>query len=261
MPRGGLPPTLVQFPRLFSLAVVVSLVLAGPAAAVPIRTLLLGDSITFGIVSGPAAPAYAEILAADLAGSHDIVNASMSGTSAFYWAPSTPCPGICSSADNLFDELATPEFPADIVTILLGTNDSVGFFLDQPTPLGDYEDLMREIVDGIFAGGVSDVILMTPPRGNVSPPAATLLAGYREEIALICADTLGVLCGPDLHELLDPALDFAFGDIHPNAAGHAKIAAALGDAILSLPEPGTGLLLCLGFGALSIRPPRRTRGG
>ena len=37
--------------------------------------------------------------------------------------------------------------------------------------------------------------------------------------------------------------------------------AALADAILSLPEPGTGLLLCLGFGALSIRPPRRTRGG
>jgi hypothetical protein len=88
-----------------------------------------------------------------------------------------------------------------------------------------------------------------------------LLAGYREEIALICADTLGVLCGPDLHELLDPALDFSVGDIHPNAAGHAKIAAALADAILSLPEPGTGLLLCLGFGALSIRPPRRTRGG
>ena len=261
MPGGGLPPTVVHLSRLFAVAVVVSLVLSGPAAAAPIRTLLLGDSITFGIVSGGTAPAYAEILAADLAGSHDVVNASMSGSSAFYWAPSTPCPGVCSTADNLFDELATPELPADIVTVLLGTNDALAFLLDEPTPLGDYEDLMREIVDGIFAGGASDVILMTPPRGNIAPAPATLLAGYREGIALICEDTFGVLCGPDLHELLDPALDFAFGDIHPNAAGHAKIAAALADAILSIPEPRTGLLLCLGFSALSIRPLRRTCAG
>lgn len=245
------------------LAGLASLVLAGSAAAVPIRTLLLGDSITFGIVSGMGGAPYAEILAEDLAGTYDVVNAARSGTSAFFWAPSTPCPGICNGADTLFEELAAPELPSDIVTVLLGTNDALGFFLEERTSVDAYEGFMRELVDGIFAGGASDVILMTAPAANVSLPAATLLAGYRERIGLICQDTLGVLCGPDLYELLDPTLDFEPGDIHPNADGHAKIAWALEDSIRGLPEPGTGLLLWLGLGlglglgALSIRSPGR----
>lgn len=237
------------------------LCLAGPAAADPIRTLLLGDSITFGIVSGAPGPPYAEILAANLAGTHDVVNASRSGSSAFYWAPGTPCPGVCGDADTLFDELATPELPADVVTVLLGTNDALGFFLEERTQVDAYEDLMREIVDGIFAVGASDVILMTPPRANVSAEAGVLLAGYRERIGTICQDTLGVVCGPDLYELLDPGLDFEAGDIHPNAGGHAKIAAALTGSILSLPEPATGLLFGLGLTVLSLLPPRATRAG
>lgn len=230
-----------------------SLLLAGPVTAAPIRTLLLGDSITFGIVSGAPGPAYADILAADLAGTHDVVNASLSGSSAFYWAPGTPCPGLCGSADNLFDEFATPELPADIATVLLGTNDALGFFLDVPTPLSDFEDLMREVVDGLFTGGASNVILMAPPAANVATAPAALLAGYREEISVICGDTLGVTCGPNLHELLDPTLDFEAGDIHPNASGHAKIAAALADSILAVPEPSTGLLFVLALAAVSIR--------
>ncbi len=94
-----------------------------PAAAAPIRTLLVGDSITFGIVSDPIGPSYAELLSADLAATHDVVNIAVSGSSAFYWGPSTPCPGICSTADTLFDEMAAPELPADLATVLLGTND------------------------------------------------------------------------------------------------------------------------------------------
>lgn len=244
--------------RLFAAVWISSLVLAGSAFAAPIRTLLLGDSITFGIVSGAAGPAYADILATELAATHDVVNASMSGSSAFYWAPNAPCPGVCSSAATLFDELATPQLPADIVSLLLGSNDSLAFFLDSPTSVGDYGNFMREIVDAIFAGGASDVILMTAPRGNVSLEAATLLGGYRDQIGLICQDTLGVLCGPNLYELLDPVLDFASGDIHPNAGGHAKIAAALTDTLLRIPEPGTGLLIGLALTAAWIRPPRPT---
>ena len=48
---------------MLAVLVVASLVLGGPAAADPIRTLLLGDSTTFGIASGAGGPAYAEILA------------------------------------------------------------------------------------------------------------------------------------------------------------------------------------------------------
>ena len=63
--------------------------------------------------------------------------------------------------------------------------------------------------------------------------------------------TVGVLCGPDLQLLLDADLDFQPGDIHPNAAGHAKIADALYQKVLAIPEPATGSLLAIGLIALS----------
>jgi lysophospholipase L1-like esterase len=235
------------------------LAFSSSAAAAPIRTLLVGDSITFGVVSGAGGPSYAELLASDLAGTHDVVNVAQSGTSAVYWAPSTPCPGICSSADNLFDELATPELPADVATILLGTNDAIGFFLPDRTAEADYESFMREIVDALFDGGVSSVVLMTAPVGNVSAEAETLLAGYRDRIGGICLDTASVVCGPDLFMLLDPVTDFAPGDLHPNATGHMKIAGALETTLLSLPEPGTGTLVGLALSLLLIRLPSAVR--
>ena len=89
------------------------------------------------------------------------------------------------------------------------------------------------------------------PNSRVRIGAA--VTGYREEIGVICGDTFGVTCGPNLHELLDPTLDFEAGDIHPNTSGHAKIAAALAESILAVPEPSTGLLLGLAFSTISIR--------
>jgi lysophospholipase L1-like esterase len=240
-------------------AALLSLVPAAAPQAAPIRTLLVGDSITFGVVSGPGGPSYAEWLASDLAGTHDVVNVARSGSSAFYWAPSTPCPGFCGDAETLFEERAAPELPADVATVLLGTNDALAFLLPEPTGIDAYEGLMREIVDGLFTGGVASVVLMTAPRPNVSAAALSLLAGYRERVAAICGDTAFVVCGPDLHDLLDPATDFAVGDIHPNAEGHRKIAVALEDTLLALPEPGTGALTALGVALLSIGPPPRGR--
>ena len=74
------------------------LLLASAAGAAPIRTLLVGDSITFGVVSDPIGPSFAETLASDLAATHDVVNVGVRGSSAFYWAPGMPCPEICSNA-------------------------------------------------------------------------------------------------------------------------------------------------------------------
>jgi lysophospholipase L1-like esterase len=233
------------------------LVLAYPASSAPIRTLLVGDSITFGIVSEPSGPSYAESLTTDLAATHEVVNVGVSGTSAFYWAPGTPCPGICPNADNLFDEFATPELPADLATLLLGTNDAVGLFLNEPTPAAAYESFVRDIIDALFDGGVHTVVLMTAPHSNLADPAVDVrLDSYRNRVGTICGDTFGVICGPDLFALLDTASDFAANDVHPNALGHQKIATALAETIRAIPEPGTFLLVGMGLIALATRLPR-----
>lgn len=229
---------------------------AAPATAGPIRTLLVGDSITFGIVSEPDGPSWAELVSDELAASHEIVNVGASGTSAFYWAPSTPCPGICSGADNLFDDRATPELPADVATLMLGTNDAVGLFLDQPTSVDDWDGYMREVLDGLFDGGAGTVLLMSSPDANLSDDAASLILGYRDRIDTICGEIADVVCGPDLATLLDPDTDFAAQDVHPNASGHAKIADAVIASLREIPEPSTGWLLGLGLlgAALLTRP-------
>ncbi len=236
-----------------------SLGAAPSALAAPIRTLLLGDSITAGMVSEPVGPPFATLVAEALAGTHDVVNVAQGGLSAYYWAPGTPCPDICDASGTVFDELATPALPAQVATVLLGTNDSVGFFLPESTPVDDWEGYMREILDGLFAGGVHTVILMAAPDANVSETAVSLLHGYRDRVNTICADTAGVVCGPDLIDLLDDVSDFAPGDVHPNASGHAKIADALTQAILAVPEPDTVLLVGLGLAAGLVVPPRERR--
>lgn len=219
----------------------------------------MGDSITYGHVSEPIGPSYATLVAGDLADTHEVVNASRGGLSAYYWAPGVPCPIICEGADTVFDWLAAPELPAQIASVLLGTNDALGFFLPERTPVDDWEGYMRALVDGLFQGGVESVILMTSPDANVSAEAAALLHGYSERTDEICADTAGVICGPDLSELLDPVADFATNDVHPNGAGNAKIANALVGTILAVPEPDPRGLLGLGLASSLLASDGRRR--
>ena len=232
------------------------LALAGalPAAAVPIRTLLLGDSITFGTSSAPMGPGYADLLGSLLAGTHEIVNTGVSGTSTYSWAPSTPCEPCTET--SLFAQLVSPEMPADVVTILLGTNDAFAYLPDK-TPPDDYESFMREIIDELFVEGVGVVVLLTAPRSFPTPPIVSeLLADYRTRILTICGDSEGVRCGPDLFTLLD-ATDFAPETVHPNRFGHEKIALAMRDTLISMPEPQTGTLVALGLALLGMRRPVR----
>jgi lysophospholipase L1-like esterase len=135
---------------------------------------------------------------------------------------------------------------------MLGTNDAtIG------EPVWIYLGSLTQIVLGLFDLGVGEVVLMTPPpHPSTNTDIQDLIAGYVAGIigatTGLCASISGVRCGPNVFELLDPALDFAPSNVHPNATGHAKIAGALFDTLVAIPEPSTASLLALGLVGIAV---------
>jgi lysophospholipase L1-like esterase len=243
------------------LAVLVTTSLSGAA---PVRVVLIGDSITYGtgFVSDDAGPPYAELLTSSLGNGYEVMNAGCGGSSSLDWTLTLPgvlCGGVGVVTDGLFVERALPHLPAEIVSIMLGTNDAIGFFEPQPVPVVAYRLALDEIVSNVFAAGADVVILMTPPDHIWPDPAACdRLTGYRDEVVDICSKTSGVVCGPDVFTLLDPDLDFE-GGVHPNAYGHAMIAQSLYQTIVAIPEPGPGLLGTCALAMLALLRGERAR--
>jgi lysophospholipase L1-like esterase len=234
--------------------------LPGFAAAAPIQVLLIGDSITAGTVSDPAGPAYAEILSGVLGDGFDVTNIGCGGASSLDWTLSQGgviCGGRGSQVPNLYTALALPYMPVGIATILLGTNDAIGFFEPDPVSPSVYGVAVHELADNLLADGADLVMLMTPPPNFWDATAQALLIDYRDEALEICASGSRLVCGPDVFELLSPS-DFQAGNIHPNRTGHAKIAAALDRAIqdIVIPEPSTALLVGLGLVGMAAQRDR-----
>jgi len=251
----------MRWPLLLLLLVFLAAPLGGAAAA-PLRLLLVGDSITAGVVAGEGDP-YAVQLAGQLGPAWDVANAGCGGASSLDWVPDAGA-AFCGSqgipTPNLYTARAAPELPADVATILLGTNDALGFFEPEPVDPADYGDALAELAFGLLADGASHVLLLTPPP-QFDPFADFRLAGYRDAVLALCggADP-GIVCGPDLFTLLD-ASDFDAGNVHPRLSGHTKIADALHagvTALVAIPEPGTLPLVAAGLAALAAgRRPRR----
>jgi len=243
----------------------VALATAPEAAEGSQHVLLIGDSITWGMVSGEPGPPYAEVLAELLGPGYEVIDAGCGGATSLDWTLSQPdviCGGVGVLEGGLYEERARPYLPVDIATVLLGTNDAVGFFEPVPIEVPVYAAAMNEIVWNLLADRARWVILMTAPDHDWADPAAVArLAGYRDEIRALCASHPRVVCGPDLYELLDLELDFAPGDVHPNATGHARIASELARTITTGPPAwrcGLGPELALLLPALAW--VRRRRG-
>lgn len=256
----------MQRPRLLAEVLAVLLV-AVPSVSVaqPRHTVvLLGDSITLGVVSEPVGPPYADLVAEWLGEDYGVVRIGCGGAQTNDWLPSTSHLAFCAGEvplPNFYYSLAFPLLPADVVTILLGTNDALGFDLTWPVPVPVEEFVanMDELIGALLADGAQHVILLTAPRffgGDEATQAR--LADYANAIPVFC-DDISVHCGPDLHALLDLE-DFAENDIHPNASGHAKIAEELVDRIVMVvPEPSANALALttlLGVAVLGRRSPR-----
>jgi len=216
---------------------------AAPGAAAPIPLLLIGDSITFGGVSGPPGPPFAELLAGALGPGYAVVNAGCAGSVALHWVPGeanpTVCPGRGAEPIALFEALVRPHARAGVAAVLLGTNDAA-----LGSPVLAYRRDLGALAQGLLAIGIPRVLLLTPPpSGSPDPAVQERIEHYRSAIAHpqlgLCRVLAGVGCGPDLAALLDRARDFAPGDAHPNAGGHERIARALAEAIRALPAPPT----------------------
>jgi len=223
----------------------IGLVLLGVAtspssAAEPSRVVLIGDSITAGKVSGEAGPGYADVLAVQLGAAYVVSNQGCGGSRLSDWRPDSPAAICGNGVFELWEERVTPNLPAELVTVMLGTNDATGFLPlrpSQPVPVEEYAAALSKIVNALRDAGARRVLLMTPPPRCETASKATLdrLKGYRREVLATCATTPEVVCGPDAYALLDPAEHFEACDAHPNATGHATLGKQLAHQVKKLP--------------------------
>lgn len=199
--------------------------------ALAISVLLIGDSITFGTMSGNGGASYADSLAVCLGEKFKVVNAGCGGASSLDWTltfPGTICGGVGILPDGLFSTRVLPNLPSRMAVVMLGTNDAIGYLEPQPVAVETYRLALNEIISNLQDRHVKSVVLMTPPDHAWSDPAArNRLVGYRDQVLKACSRMRRVFCGPDVFELLDLESDFDGNSIHPNAAGHQKIAGAL----------------------------------
>jgi len=204
----------------------------------PYRVVLLGDSITAGIVSEPLGPSFADLLAERIPGV-ELVNIALSGSDSTHWAPEAKCPpGVCKRTDELLEERARPVLPADLVVVLIGSND-VSSRLTRKTSVSSYSQNLSQLSLALLKMGADHVLLVAPPPRSDSQGTSDLLLGYGRAVALVCGAVPRVECGPDLYALLDPAKDYAPREVHPNRFGHEKIAQALESSIAELRGSGS----------------------
>jgi lysophospholipase L1-like esterase len=217
------------------IAALALLLAAGSASAQdePLSVVLLGDSITYGIMGGTPGIPYADLLSIGLASTHEFTNIGCGGTSTPMWTISEGT-NLCLGTQpaTIFETFAIPALPADFVTIMLGTNDSVGFFLPDVVTGPEYKKHMMEIVGNSLYFGARTVVMMSPPpKCGLGLGSDPYLRAYRVAAYEICSAHPDVVCGPDIYSVLD-STDFENCGVHPNQQGHSKIAMALGQSLV-----------------------------
>jgi lysophospholipase L1-like esterase len=212
-----------------------------------IRVLAIGDSLTSGVISGEEAPPYVEILRSILGPKFEVVALGCNGSSIRDWLRPREPKQVCAIA-GAYEMIVASQTPGDIATILLGTNDAVGFLERRcapeiqerkkcPVHAAEYESQMNLLIDKLAKDGVAKFILIKPSSfKTASVQARERIVGYGTAIEAICTTRDEVGCGPNLFELLDVDEDFFEGNIHPNASGHRKIGEALAPYVVRSAE-------------------------
>lgn len=185
----------------------------------PITWLFVGDSITHGCRHTAGARNYVEhvneTIRHEAGRSRDVlINTGISG-----WRVADLLEG--------FDFYAA-RFRPDIVLLMLGTNDSTGGF----EGLARYRRGLSEIVDRFVDGG-AQVVLQVPPPLREAPSGRDHVEDYRDVVRELARSRALLLVDHDRDWADAPpqgGIDALLNDdIHPNAAGHRRMA----DAVLA----------------------------
>ena len=197
--------------------------------------LMIGDSITEGVQSNPSAESYTTVAAKVLGTRFTAIQVGCAGATTWDWSSLggvTLCGGQFWDP-NVYEARARPNLPADVVTVLLGTNDATGFFEPAPISPDEYRDNLANLVTNLLNDGAGQVMLMPPPPMCESTNADVVmrLEAYRTIVGTMCSTRKDVVCGPDVYTLLDED-DFQGCDVHPNGLGHLTLGIAVATMIL-----------------------------
>jgi lysophospholipase L1-like esterase len=204
-----------------------------------LKVLMIGDSITDG--SSGTGATYAAQLSKRLQGKHEILNVAVGGSTTRDWANRAPTMPYVDQARGLFDAQVPALAPFDVVTVMLGTNDALGFFETAPLSADEYEASLSTLIQRLLELGASRVVLVSPPpycEHPGLPEARARLHAYARRMRGLCARDTHLVCGPDPLRLVDPVRDYdgTKDCIHPLEAGHRKVADALAAVLADLAE-------------------------
>lgn len=200
-----------------------------------ISVLMIGDSITEGVQSSPSAEPYTAVAAKVLGQRFTVTQIGCGGATTWDWSllgGVTLCGGRLWKP-NVYESLARPNLPADVVTVMLGTNDATGFYEPAPISPDAYRTNLANLVTHLLNDGAGKVMLMPPPHmcESANEDVIRRLEAYRTIVRTMCNTRAGVVCGPDVYTLLNED-DFQGCDIHPNGLGHRTLGIAIAEMIL-----------------------------
>jgi lysophospholipase L1-like esterase len=215
-----------------------------------LQVLFVGDSITAGQGADPGS-GFVDLIAAANP-DWTVHNAGCGGSTSVDWVvPQQPeAPEHCAFT-GAFEQLAEPYVDADVVHILLGTNDATGFFEGVVLP-----DEYASNIETLALRFVGDVVVSLPPPFPDPDDSAQLFLDFYTEalISLALSSDAPFRLGADFG-LLDRAL---LDGVHPTNEGHAWMAAELNT--LLVPEPGSVGMLLTGLCWLAARSRREPAG-
>lgn len=198
----------------------------------PLNWVITGDSITHGLVFTQGGRSYAEhlheMIRGELERTRDIViNSAISGH---------------RLVDILDDwERRVSSWTPDVVTLMIGTNDmSTGGPREVISP-EDHAASLREFVTRVRALGAVPVLQTTPPIDSANAPERARVTEFADAVRAVAASEDVILVDQlaRFTELGAGGIPWGLmGDpFHPNAAGHAALAAKLAGVLGIRPAP------------------------
>jgi len=204
-----------------------------PSGVPATKVACVGDSITAGVGSSGIATRYPSVLQNYLGDTYEVANFGVSGSTMMrsgdrpYWNE-----GAFTNAQN---------FEADIVLLMLGTNDAKDFQWNAEQYEGDYRDMLRQFGDATVYAMIP-VPLYAPVFGmnmttinEVLPELVPFIAASEQVQAIDQFEALGgaeLSCQECMYDYNQPG---ASNDgCHPTDIGMERIARAASEVLLSV---------------------------